>query len=144
MTAALRSQSLLRILLVDDDPVEMLILKRKLSGVNMPAVTLDFADGIAAAVSIVRSGGIDLVLLDNRLIPNNDFRETAPQLRAAGFTGPIGIISSDINGAYFQAFSEYGADFRIGKDEIDARAIAFILQEYTRDLLPPECVDDFT
>lgn len=132
------------ILLVDDDPAEHLILKRKLQSSGHGAVSLTYCDEIGAAVERVRQGGIDMVFLDNRLVPNNDFRETAPQLRAAGFTGPIGVISSDISGAFFALFREFGVDFRIAKDEIDTPAIRFILSEYTANPLPDSCGDDMS
>ncbi len=131
------------ILLVDDDPTEHLILKRKLQSVDGPKIDLEYVPDIDQAVERVLAGGIDLIFLDNRLIPNNDFRETAPLLRQAGFVGPIGIISSDISGAYFREFREFGVDFRMGKDEIDGNAISFIISEYTRDQLSETCAEDF-
>lgn len=137
-----KAAAVLRILLVDDDPAEHLILRRKLGGLEGHAVDLDYVEDIGAAVESVRAGGVDLVFLDNRLVPNNDFRETAPQLREAGFVGPIGIISSDISGSYFRQFQEFGVDFRIGKDEIDAAAISFIISEYTRSPLSESCAED--
>jgi len=133
----------LRILLVDDDPAEHILLKRKLRQVEDLGIELDYVENIGDAVDSVRAGGVDMVFLDNRLVPNNDFRETAPQLRQAGFIGPIGIISSDISGNYFREFREYGVDFRIGKDEIDGAAISFIVSEYTRDPLSETCSEDY-
>lgn len=137
------AQTPLLILLVDDDPTEHLLLKRKLQSVDSPKIDLEYVPDIGQAVERVSAGGIDLVFLDNRLIPNNDFRETAPQLRQAGFIGPIGIISSDISGAYFREFREFGVDFRMGKNEIDGNAISFIVAEYTRDQLSETCAEDF-
>ncbi|MBU4530674.1 MAG: response regulator [Hoeflea sp.] len=134
----------LKILLVDDDPAEHLLLKRTLEKVDGPPIELDYVGDIDSAVECVKAGDIDIVFLDNRLVPNNDFRETAPQLREAGYVGPIGIISSDISGSYFQQFPDFGVDFRIGKDEIDRTAISFIISEYTRDQLSDNCAEDFS
>ena len=134
----------IRILLVDDDPAEHILLKRVIEEADGPAIELDYVSDIGAAVDRVRAGGVDLVFLDNRLSSNNDFRENAPQLRQAGYVGPIGIISSDISGDYFQRFEEFGADFRIGKDEIDGTAISFVVAEYTRNPLPENCAEDFS
>ena len=133
----------LRVLLIDDDPVEHVLLKRTLKTVKDTGIELDYVGDIGGAVDIVKSGGIDMIFLDNRLVPNNDFRETAPQLRKAGFIGPIGIISSDISARYFEQFRDYGVDFRIGKDEIDGSAISFIVAEYTRDQLSETCSEDY-
>ncbi|WP_417413175.1 hypothetical protein [Hoeflea sp.] len=134
---------LLRVLLVDDDPAEHVLLKRKLETAKDVSIELDYVGDIGGAVESVKSGGIDMIFLDNRLVPNNDFRETAPQLRNAGFIGPIGIISSDISGQYFEQFRDYGVDFRIGKDEIDGAAISFIIAEYTREQLSETCSEDY-
>jgi len=135
--------SQLRILLVDDDPAEHTLLKRILKKVEELAIELDYVSDIGAAVDCVKAGEVDMVFLDNRLVPNNDFRETAPLLRQAGYIGPIGIISSDISGKYFEEFREYGVDFRIGKEEIDAAAISFIIAEYTREQLSETCSEDY-
>lgn len=142
MTQIRTASAPIRILLVDDDPAEHMLLSRKLSTIAEPSIVLDFVAAIGDAVHHVQANAIDIILLDNHLVPNNDFRETAPRLREAGYTGPIGIISSDITGSYFQSFPEYGADFRIGKDEIDGQAIVFILEEFLKNTLPEECNDD--
>lgn len=133
----------LRLLLVDDDPTEHVLLKRQLEKVEDLRVELDYVGDIGTAVDRIGTGGVDMVFLDNHLVPNNDFRETAPLLRQAGFIGPIGIISSDISGTYFNEFREYGVDFRIGKDEIDGAAIRFIVSEYTGEQLSETCSEDY-
>ncbi|SOE08354.1 response regulator receiver domain-containing protein [Hoeflea halophila] len=135
--------TLLKVLLVDDDPAEHVLLKRKLKTAEDASIDLEYVSDIGGAVERVKAGGVDMVFLDNRLVPNNDFRETAPQLRSAGFIGPIGIISSDISGRYFEKFREFGVDFKIGKDEIDGTVINFILKEYTLDQLSETCSEDF-
>ena len=74
---------LLRVLLVDDDPAEHVLLQRKLKTAEDANIELDYVGDIGGAVEIVKAGETDMVFLDNRLVPNNDFRETAPQLRNA-------------------------------------------------------------
>jgi CheY-like chemotaxis protein len=133
----------LRVLLIDDDPAEHILLQRKLQKADETSIELDYVADIGSAVDVVKAGGVDMVFLDNRLVPNNDFRETAPLLRQAGFVGPIGIISSDISGKYFEDFREYGVDFKIGKEEIDASVITFVVKEYTRDQLSETCSEDY-
>jgi len=132
-----------RVLLVDDDPAEHVLLKRKLKTAEDAVIDLEYVGDIGGAVDRVKAGGVDMVFLDNRLVPNNDFRETAPQLRSAGFIGPIGIISSDISGRYFEQFRDFGVDFKIGKDEIDGTVINFIINEYTQDQLSETCSEDY-
>ncbi len=138
-----QSGNQIRILLVDDCPAEHILLKRKLKSAEDSSIDLDYVSDIGSAVDVVKAGGIDMIFLDNRLVPNNDFRETAPQLRGAGFIGPIGIISSDISGRYFEQFRDFGVDFKIGKDEIDGTVINFIIKEYTQDQLSETCSEDY-
>lgn len=122
------------ILLVDDDPAENLILRALIRKVSTIEIELHYCQTMEDALSFLRSGRpVSMILLDNRLQPQLDFRQTAPALRHQGYIGPIGVISTSLADAYFQNLEEYGADFRIDKAEIDPTAIDFILREY----LPP-------
>ena len=120
------------ILLVDDDPAENVILSALMRKVTSYAITLDYVETVEAALEFIRASGVrlDMILMDNRLQPQADFRETVPELRRAGYIGPIGVISSSISDAYFQKIDDYGVDFRIDKAELDPTAIEFILREY--------------
>ncbi|WVT73868.1 response regulator [Sinorhizobium chiapasense] len=119
------------ILLVDDDPTENLILRALIRKVSNIAIELHYCQTMEDALEFLRSGkAVSMILLDNRLHPQLDFRETVPALRHQGYIGPIGVISASLADPYFQNLEEYGADFRIDKAEIDPTAIDFILREY--------------
>ena len=122
------------ILLVDDDPAENVILGALMRKVASYAITLHYVETVDGALGFIRSSGVplDMILMDNRLQPQADFRETVPELRRAGYIGPVGVISSSISDAYFQKIEDYGVDFRIDKAELDPTAIEFILQEYVK------------
>ena len=122
------------ILLVDDDPAENIILGALMRKVASYAITLHYVETVEDALGFIRSSSaqLDMILMDNRLQPQADFRETVPELRRAGYIGPVGVISSSISDAYFQKIDDYGVDFRIDKAELDPTAIEFILQEYVR------------
>ncbi len=135
MTAMSRA---VRILLVDDDPAEYLILQAMVRKVTSLAIQLDYCETIDAALQFLHAGNhVSMVLLDNRLQPQIDFRQTVPALRKQGYIGPVGIISSSLSAPYFQKLEEYGADFRIDKSEIDPTALEFIIREYTTAPLTP-------
>lgn len=123
------------ILLVDDDPAENVILSALMRKVTSYAIVLHYVETVEAALGFIRSSGValDMILMDNRLQPQADFRETVPELRHAGYIGPVGVISSSISDAYFQKIDDYGVDFRIDKAELDPTAIEFILREYVRN-----------
>lgn len=122
------------ILLVDDDPAENVILTALMRKVTSYAITLHYVETVDGALDFIRSSNVplDMILMDNRLHPQTDFRESVPDLRRAGYIGPIGVISSSISDAYFQKIDDYGVDFRIDKAELDPTAIEFILQEYVK------------
>ncbi|MBW9063751.1 response regulator [Rhizobium herbae] len=121
----------IHILLVDDDPAENLIMRGLMKRVSSAEIHLHYCETIEAALDFITSGKrVSMVLMDNRLQPQADFRETVPAMRKQGFIGPIGVISSSLADPYFEKFEEYGADFRIDKAELDPTAIEFILREY--------------
>ncbi|APO73516.1 response regulator CheY-like domain-containing protein [Rhizobium etli 8C-3] len=133
-----------KVLFVDDEFIEFRSLKKKIGSLSEPAVDVEYSQSISDALEKVKGGRFDLILLDNRLLPNADFRETVPELRGIGYTGPIGVVSTDISDGYFQQFPDYGVDFRIGKDEIDARTLQYIIREFVKYDLPDFWKDDYT
>jgi CheY-like chemotaxis protein len=134
-----------KVLFVDDEFVEFRSLKKKIGSLSEPAVDVEYSHSIGDALEKIKGGGrFDLILLDNRLLPNADFRETVPELRGIGYTGPIGVVSTDISGSYFQQFPDYGVDFRIGKNELDARTLQYIIREYVKYDVPDFWKDDYS
>ena len=131
-----------RILMVDDEILEFKVLQQKMKSSPDYVIDADFAQSIDDAVVRAKEVAYEMILVDNRLLPNNDFRETVPRLREIGYTGPIGVISSDISDAYFQQFEEFGVDFRIGKDEIDYHALRHIISEYVAYHVPEAWRED--
>ncbi|TCS06929.1 response regulator receiver domain-containing protein [Rhizobium sp. BK418] len=134
----------MKVLFVDDEFIEFRSLKKKIADLPEPRVDVEYSQSIGDALDKVKAARFDLILLDNRLLPNADFRETVPELRGIGYTGPIGVISTDISGNYFQEFPEYGVDFRIGKDEIDVQTLQHILREYVTYDVPDFWKDDYS
>jgi len=132
----------IRILMVDDEILEFKVLQQKMRTSPDYTIDADFAQSIEEAVERAKTVAYEMILVDNRLLPNNDFRETVPRLREIGYTGPIGVISSDISDAYFQQFEEFGVDFRIGKDEIDYHALRHIISEYVNYEVPEAWRED--
>lgn len=142
MKADIQRKGISKVLYVDDEEIEHQIMQR-LIGEQSSNLQLTCLYDIKSAIDAIDIESFDIILLDNRLFPEADFRESVPKLRKAGFVGPIGIVSSHISDDVIQHFEEYGADFRLGKDEIDAKSIGFILSEYSRSLLPDACREDY-
>lgn len=132
----------IKILMVDDEILEFKVLQQKMKSAPDYVIDAEFAQSIEQAVERVKQVAFELILVDNRLLPNNDFRETVPLLREVGYTGPIGVVSSDISDSYFQEFESFGVDFRIGKDEIDYHALRHIISEYVSFKVPDAWRED--
>ena len=133
-----------KILLVDDEILEFKVLQQKMLATPGYDFDAEYAASIEQAVELASNTSFQLILVDNRLLPNNDFRETVPKLREIGYTGPIGVVSSDISGPYFQEFQNFGVDFRIGKDEIDYDTLRHIISEYVSYDIPVAWREDLS
>jgi CheY-like chemotaxis protein len=120
----------IRTLLIDDEEIEYRFLKKTVQNLDSYDIQLDYAPSLDEAITKRDIKSYDVILMDNRLMPDIDFRVSVPILRERGYIGPIGVISSDISGAYFQQFSDYGADFRVGKSEIDVPMLNYIFKEF--------------
>lgn len=143
MKRAVSQRSAVNVLFVDDEFIEFRSLKKKIADQTEPQVNLDYAQSVDDALAKLGDVKFDLILLDNRLLPNSDFRESVPKLRGSGYTGPIGVVSTDVSDGYFQQFPEYGVDFRVGKDEIDADTLQHIIREYVDYDVPEFWKDDY-
>lgn len=122
----------IHVLFVDDNEDEFVLMNWLFGSSPEVNSELTCVTDIEAACNVIKNQTIDIILLDNKLHLNDDFRTSVPILRATNFTGPIGIVSSSIAPEYFQEFEEYGADFRIGKNELDRNALVFIIDEFIK------------
>lgn len=122
----------IHVLFVDDNEDEFVLMNWLFGSSPEVNSELTCVTDIEAACHVLKDQHIDIILLDNKLHLNDDFRTSVPVLRATSFTGPIGIVSSSIAPEYFQEFEEYGADFRIGKNELDRNALVFIIDEFIK------------
>lgn len=130
-------------LFIDDDRVEQELMKARFKTIGRDDIELVCVPTVELALEVISNSPIAIILLDNRLGLVTDYRETLPQLRSARFTGPIGIVSNNIRDEQIQSFEDFGADFRMAKEEIDANTIHFLLSEYTKKLLPEQLDDDY-
>lgn len=110
-----------RILLAEDDDFDarrILSSLRILLGSHGVLLHARTADELLKAIR--RGFAPDLVILDDRLGPASEATSTVPQIRAAGFAGPIAVVSGLFNPARQQLLSRIGGVALIDKDDIDA------------------------
>ena len=101
------------VLVVDDSRAMRMIIRRELrSGVEIDDVVE--ADSGVGALEAVGAGGIDLVLSDWNM-PEMSGIELLESLRASGWTGPFGFITSESGQATKVRAFDAGATFVITK-----------------------------
>ncbi|EDQ31937.1 Response regulator of citrate/malate metabolism [Hoeflea phototrophica DFL-43] len=132
------------ILVIEDDETDYDIVRRNFSKVAGHAFEIFHCVNVEDAIDLLSKKSIDLVLLDNHLGPEIDIRASLPRLRKAGYTNPIGILSSDVENETVEQFDSLGGDFRMSKDELDPKAIQFFLNELSKSALPNDCDEDYS
>lgn len=101
----------MRILLVEDDPSLGEGLRTAL---RRAAYAVDWLQDGASALAAIRTGGIDLVVLDLGL-PRKDGLEVIREARRAGATVPILVLSARERAADRMLGLDLGADDYVGK-----------------------------
>lgn len=81
-----------RLALIDDDPVEAMVLEGLLEHVEGDHRLVRFAS-VESFVSTARDD-IDLVLLDRRVPPHNAFASGLAALAGASYRGPVVLITA--------------------------------------------------
>ncbi|MDD9909111.1 MAG: hypothetical protein OXR62_05390 [Ahrensia sp.] len=105
----------LRFLLVDDNDNQHELFRCYASRFEM--IEFCHAMDMEQAKAEIGSNSPDVVLLDNRLHPYDDFRDTVPQIRGAGFKGKIVLISSDIDHPIFGSARDFSVHACVNKYE---------------------------
>lgn len=82
-----------RIALIDDDPVEALILRSLLEHAGS-AHPLDHYASVEAFTRAPGGPQADLIILDRRVPPWERFSETLPLIEASGWRGPVLLITA--------------------------------------------------
>ena len=94
------------VLLIDDDPIEAKLLRAYLEARFGEDFEMTHAYGLDEALTLLGARRFDHVLLDNRLPPFTDYRETLPRLRAgAPHAEPI-LVSASPRDAWCEAPAE--------------------------------------
>jgi CheY-like chemotaxis protein len=83
----------LRLLYIDDTAFDRLMLERCLRSASLPGVTLETAATVEIGLQVLAVRMPDLLFLDNRIPPYRDFEQVLPLLRAAGYAGPIVLLT---------------------------------------------------
>lgn len=93
---------MLKILLIDDEPIEERITFQLLKRDYGLPFTLEYAQSIEDGMTLLRDRTYDLILLDDRIAPNVTAVQTVPMVRGAAGVVPLILISSSLDAAHLR------------------------------------------
>ncbi len=114
--------SAVRVLLVEDNPVQARLIQGLLSQSRSPAFEVDLAGSLAAGIERINRGGVDVVLLD-LILPDSEEIETFYRFRAHADGTPVVILTGLDDLKLGARAVEGGAHDYLVKGEIDAAAL---------------------
>jgi response regulator of citrate/malate metabolism len=121
--------SLKDVLIVEDDTNAADRLRATLHVMLGYGLTQRRATTLGSAVDCVIERKPDIVFLDDYLKPSDNASHTIPFLRRAGYTGPIIVVSGEVDRARQTVLMTAGAVDVIHKDDLDSVRIAEALNK---------------
>ena len=124
----------IRVLLIDDDPVDAELTERALSQVGEPQFATDRAASLASAAERLRSAHYDIALLDLGL-PDSARSDTLTQFRSS-CSGeiPVIVLTGLADDAHALEALDHGAQDYLAKDDVTpnvlSRSIRYALQRH--------------
>jgi len=104
-----------RILLIDDDEYEHMLVNFLLKDQYASAFSLGYASNVDDAKTYLKQNGVDYILLDDKLSDGTTSAETIPILQRQAFNVPIIIISKDTNGQHLKDRARLGMNRVVDK-----------------------------
>jgi PAS domain S-box-containing protein len=120
----------IKILIVDDDEVDRMVILRALKRAGIQA-EISTAESIAQAVAVVHQHSFDCVFLDYRL-PGGDGLELLQTFRNEGFTMPIIVVTSQGDEKIAVEVMKSGGTDYITKQMLNTEGIAQIMRNAIR------------
>lgn len=105
------------ILLIDDDSCQHELFSCYAAAVNF--TDMSYALNLEKALELINEETPKVILLDDRLSPFQNFKETIPKIRASGFKGRIVVISADVGGISLKEMKDYTVHGCIDKVDFD-------------------------
>jgi response regulator of citrate/malate metabolism len=121
--------SLKDVLIVEDDTFDADRLRATLHVMLGYGLVQRRATTLGSAVDCVIERKPEVVFLDDYLKPSDNASHTIPFLRRAGYTGPIIVISGEVDRARQTVLMTAGAIDVIHKDDLDSVRIAEALNK---------------
>jgi CheY-like chemotaxis protein len=117
----------LRLLLVEDDPIDRRLFEELLRETGLPSYELQSAERVASAVRQLQGLHFDLILTDLSL-PDAYGRDTVAQLRAAAPQVPIVVLTGSEYPDLDTSFAGLNVDHYVAKHELTPDVLTRLLQ----------------
>lgn len=125
---------MLRVLLVEDNPGDVRLIREMLKSAPGALFELSVAENLATSITLARSGGFDAILLDMSL-PDSMGLPGLQALAVAAPRTPILVLTGINDDTLALQTSRHGAQDYLVKDEIEAsqlaRAIRYAIERKT-------------
>lgn len=115
-----------RVLVIDDSRTQHDLFECYASIYD--TIELKHANDIEAALSAIKTDEPDLILLDSRLHPHNDFTKTIPLIRERSYEGPIVVISADVTSPVFAQIDQFPNCAAVDKSAFGLGSFESIIQ----------------
>lgn len=119
-----------KVLLIDDNDTQHELFR--CYAFASDEIELTHATSIEEATDKIRKSLPDIIFLDNRVYPHNDFRDTIPLIRQAGFDGNIVLISSDVDQPVFKLAGKFSVHSCVNKFDFTIQNFHEKLGEFSR------------
>ena len=113
----------LDLLVIDDDETEKRLFEIYLMDMREQAVACRFAMTIEKGVEMIMASKPDIIFLDNRVLPYENFTQTMPKIRAAGFEGPVVVMSASLYDPVFDEASRHGVSGCVDKLDLSGSTL---------------------
>lgn len=105
------------VLLIDDDSCQHELFSCYAAAANF--TDMSYALNLEEGLVLINEEIPQVILLDDRLSPFLNFKETIPKIRASGFKGRIVVISADVDGISQKEMRDYSVHDCIDKVDFD-------------------------
>lgn len=107
-----------RVLLVDDDPEESILVERTLRYLTRDNFELVYAAWCIDAIETLAVRSFDLICLDNQMRRNINAQINVPRLKQLAENSRLVILTSDTNQLYLSDPSILGVDDIVDKSDV--------------------------
>lgn len=121
------TEHFLRILLVEDNPGDALLVAEMLSEAETDAFRVERADSLLAALDLLAERDFDVILLDLNL-PDSNGMDTFSAMRSHAPETPVVLLTGNDDDALAIAAVEAGAQDYLVKDGLDEEVLAKALR----------------